>query len=138
VGTYGSDDLSTPEKASWSAFPRGSEVDLQSGDPGADDPSADGGWGDARAVRAEVIAALLLGAQPAEPGCIAMISLRGARICGRLALSHAEVRATVVLRDCFFEERPDLYFTSLGYTSLRGSVIRACLPRTCKSAGICG
>ena len=40
VGSYGSGDLSAPEKALWSSFPRGSEVDLRSGDPGADDPAA--------------------------------------------------------------------------------------------------
>ena len=68
-------------------------------------PAAAAG-GDARAVRAEVIAALLLGMQPAEPRYIAMIWLRGARICGRLALSYAEVHATLVLRDCYLEERP--------------------------------
>jgi hypothetical protein len=135
VGSFGNDDLSAPEKALWSAFPRGIEVDLRSGDPGADDPAGGRGWGGARAVRAEVIAALLLGAQPAEPGYIAMVSLRGARICGRLALSHAEVRATVVLRECYFEERPDLYFTSLGYTSLRGSVIPGMLASNLQVSG---
>jgi hypothetical protein len=135
VGSYGSDDLSAPEKALWSAFPRGTEVDLRSGDPGADDPAGGQAWGQARAVRAEVIAALLLGMQPAEPGYIAMISLRGGRICGRLALSHAEVHATLVLRDCYFEERPDLYFTSLGYTSLRGSTVPGMLASNLQVSG---
>jgi hypothetical protein len=123
VSSYGIDDLSVPEKALWLAFPQGAEVDLRAGDPGADDPGGGHAWGEARVIRAGVIAALLLGAQPAEPGCIPVISLRGARIPGRLRLAFAEVRATLILRDCYFEERPDLYFTSLGYTSLRGSVI---------------
>ncbi|GAA0580335.1 hypothetical protein [Actinomadura livida] len=45
----------------WTAFPRGEWVDLRTGDPEQDDVAAAGHWDDDRVVRAEVIAALLLG-----------------------------------------------------------------------------
>ena len=48
-------ELTEPEQALWQAFPRGAWVDLRDG--GAD-----------RAIRAEVITALLLGAADREPG----------------------------------------------------------------------
>jgi hypothetical protein len=57
-------------------FPRGARVDLggsRSGKPPA--------------VRAEVIAALLLGAVPAEPGSAAGVRLRGAAVTGPLELT---------------------------------------------------
>jgi len=68
---------SPAEEALWAAFPRGTRVDLRDGDPSADDPSHGDRWGDERVVRAEVIAALLLGVQAPEPGRIQVVSLRG-------------------------------------------------------------
>jgi len=114
---------SPPEEALWAAFPRGARVDLRDGDPGADDPSHGDRWGDERVVRAEVIVALMLGVQESEPGHAQLVSLRGARITGQLALSFAETRTTLLLEDCYFEQRIDLYWTSLGFTSFRGSVL---------------
>jgi len=123
LNSYSSDKLSEPEQALWSGFPRGAGVDLRTGNPDADDSAGGRHWDEARVIRAEVIAALMLGAQPGEVGHIPLISLKGARITGQLALSFADVRTALLLEDCYFEERPDLYWASLGFTSLRRCVV---------------
>ena len=61
VSPFRIEDLSSAEQAVWSAFPQGAAVDLRTGDADADDPAGGHAWSNARAVRAEVIAALLLG-----------------------------------------------------------------------------
>jgi hypothetical protein len=76
--------LSTAERALWEAFPRGEIVDL-TGRPRVG----------ARTIRAEVITALLLGAQPADAGRIAAVLLTGARITGTLDLGHGVVTVPV-------------------------------------------
>jgi hypothetical protein len=66
-------ELTEPEQALWQAFPRGAWVDLRDGDRD-------------RAIRAEVITALLLGAADREPGYTPGVRIRGARVTGRLDL----------------------------------------------------
>jgi hypothetical protein len=56
-------DLSEPERAVWDAFPRAETIDLRTGDPARDDPATSGTWDRGRAVRADVLAALVLGAR---------------------------------------------------------------------------
>ncbi|WP_446210097.1 hypothetical protein [Micromonospora sp. IBSANI012] len=70
-------ELTVPERALWTAFPRRGLVDLTD----AED----------RVVRAAVIRALLLGAVPPEPGELAAVTLVGAEITGTLDLSYAEI-----------------------------------------------
>jgi hypothetical protein len=123
VSPFHRDDLSPAEEAVWSAFPRGAPVDLRVGDPDADDPAEGHAWSSARMVRAELIAALLLGVQPVEAGHIPVVSLKGARISGRLVLAFARVRATLLLGDCYFEERPDLYFAALRFMAIQRSIM---------------
>ena len=60
-------DLSPAEQSLWNAFPGGKWVDLQVASPGEDGLSGAGSWGQGRSIRAEVIAALLLGAAPLSP-----------------------------------------------------------------------
>jgi hypothetical protein len=84
--------LSTAEQALWDAFPHGETVDLRCGDPAADDVAVADGWPDSRRIRAEVIAALLLGAVPVDPGRLASVRVRGAWVTGDLDLSDCEVR----------------------------------------------
>jgi hypothetical protein len=91
------DKLSTPERALWQAFPRGEQVDLT---------RARGAR--ARTIRAGVIAALLLGVVPPEPGRIAAIRLVGARITGTLGLGHATVATPVRMQACEFDAAIDL------------------------------
>jgi hypothetical protein len=123
VSPFRIDDLSAAEQAVWSAFPTGAAVDLRTGDPDADDPAGGHVWSDARVVRAEVIAALLLGVQPVEAGHIPVVSLKGARISGRLVLAFARIDTTLLLQDCYFEQRPDLYFAALGFMSMQQSIV---------------
>ncbi|WP_345434120.1 hypothetical protein [Actinoallomurus vinaceus] len=99
------EELTEPESALWEAFPAARTVDL-------------GGQGE---VRAEVIAALLLGARPPEPGRVPAVRLTGARITGLLDLSFADVPYAALLRGCEFTERPTLYGARLRQVNLIGS-----------------
>lgn len=95
-------DLSDNERRLWDAFPRAETVDL-------------GGTGK---VRAEIVAALLLGACPAEASRVPAVHLTGAHVTGRLDLSFAEVRHAALLRGCVFEQPVDLYGARLRQVSL--------------------
>jgi hypothetical protein len=114
-------DLTEPERLLWAAFPRGAWTDLRPGDPPASDPpagdppgtspSADdledaARWGPSRTIRAEVIAALLLGACAEEPGRAPAVRLRGARITGRLDLMGATLNCPLVCEYCQFDAEP--------------------------------
>ncbi|MET7403103.1 hypothetical protein ABZS66_57460 [Dactylosporangium sp. NPDC005572] len=71
---------------------------------------------------AEVPAALLADLLTAEPpGRRAALRLRRATVTGPLDLSFAEVGCPLLIEDSTFEERLDLYWARLGFTSLRGS-----------------
>lgn len=93
-------DLNDAEKALWEGFPVGALLDLRSA---AEHP----------VVRAEVIAAVLLGGHEETPGHAAAVRLRGARITGQLKLAFADVRCPVQLEDCELDEPPDLYWTRM-------------------------
>ncbi|WP_030545833.1 hypothetical protein [Streptomyces albus] len=108
------DELSSPERELWDAFPQGHRVDLRTGGPATDDPAAGARWGPERTVRAAVVAALLLGANGDRAGAVAALRLTGARVTGRLDLSGAEVGHTVSLKDCRLDEA----------VSLRGATTR--------------
>jgi len=99
-------DLTEPERSLWAAFPRGAWADLRTGDPAADDLEFASRWGPSRTIRAEVIAALLLGACAAEPGHSPAVRLRGARISGRLDLMGATVSCPLVCEYCHFDGEP--------------------------------
>ncbi len=114
-------DLSPAETELWEAFPQAGTVDLSVGTGLEDDPARGGEWGPERSVRAEVIAALLLGAGEAEPGRAPAVRLSGARITGCLDLSFAEVGYAFLLRDCFWDEAPHLSGARLQLVSLSGS-----------------
>jgi len=86
----------------WEAFARGTFVDLRSGDPGTDDPARAHGWGESRRVRAEVVAALLLGAVAPSAGHVAGVRLAGAVVEGRLNLRHGVISCVAELTDCCF------------------------------------
>ncbi|MFC9467378.1 oxidoreductase [Streptomyces coelicoflavus] len=115
------DELTSPERALWDAFPQGRRVDLRTGVP-EDDRVADGGrWGPGRTVRAAVIVALLLGANAAQPGAVAGLRLAGARLTGRLDLAGAQVAHALWLEDCWFEESVDLLGASTRTLVITGS-----------------
>jgi hypothetical protein len=90
------DSLTKPERALWKAVPRGELVSLGNA------------RGSARAIRAEVISALLLGAVSAEPGMIAAVRLEGARVTGSLTLGHSLIEGPVRLLGCEFDSVIDM------------------------------
>lgn len=100
--------LSEAEQRLWEVFPTGQMVDFQSGTVGADDPALGGTWGPDRQIRAHVLAALLCGAAPVEPGQVGRVTLRGARITGRITLADGELKHALWLDRCFVGDGIDL------------------------------
>src|SRR5690349_6937335 len=89
----GKPDLTDAERRLWDAYPTGDVVSLGAGRPdGTDDPE--------RVVRAEVIAALLLGAREPTPGRVPAVRLEGARVTGPFDVSGGEVGCELRLRSC--------------------------------------
>lgn len=113
--------LSATELRVWNAFPLGEPVDLRTGDPVRDDPARAAAWSADRTVRAEVVAALLLGARPAAVGAVAAVRLLGARITGELRIDHGQVTAPLLLRSCLLEQQIDLDGATTGAIELCGS-----------------
>lgn len=91
-------DLSPAEQRVWRAFGRGELLDLSD----ADD----------RGVRGEIISALLLGAQQAEPGKVAALRLTGAHITGSLEVPYADVTPMIFLRECELDNAVSLEGTT--------------------------
>lgn len=104
------EELTEPEKRLWDAFAYGETVDLSGGDFDFERTDV---WGPERSVRASVITALLLGAQPEEPGHVAAVRLTGAKITGMLDLGHAHVTVPLALTGCNFTDVPHLYWAQL-------------------------
>lgn len=99
-------DLTEPERQLWAAWARGAWVDLRAGGAAADDLAAAASWGTGRAIRAEVIRALLLGAQDGERGAAPAVRLRGVRVTGRVDLMGATAACPLVCEYCSFDEEP--------------------------------
>jgi hypothetical protein len=104
--------LGVAERALWAAFPHGGIVDLTGRARAA-----------ARTIRAEVIAALLLGAAPAEAGRIAAVRLTGARITGTLDLGHGVIAVPLRLRGCELDGVIDLTGAKARDLDLAGSTL---------------
>jgi len=103
-------ELTEPEQLLCKAFPRGAWVDL-GGSP--DGPPT--------VVRAEVIAALLLGAVPAEPGRAAGVRLRGAAVAGPLRLMGGAADWPLACEGCHFDDGVDLVDSSVRTVRITGS-----------------
>ncbi|PBC75727.1 hypothetical protein BX265_0402 [Streptomyces sp. TLI_235] len=105
------EELGEAERRLWEAFPRGEELDLR----GAAD----------RVVRAEVLAALLLGGGPAAVrGRVGGVRLTGATVTGQVDLTGAGVELPVQLRECEFEQRVLLRGATMRSTSFLGCRLR--------------
>ncbi|WP_433323482.1 hypothetical protein [Spirillospora sp. CA-294931] len=87
-------------------------------------------------VRAEVIAALLLGAVQPEPGRYPGVRLRGARIVGRLDLDGTEFDTLLDCGDCVFDD--PVSFAEAGLRTLRitGSRLRAFKGARLRASGL--
>jgi hypothetical protein len=96
-------ELTEAEQLLCETFPQGAWVDL--GGASAD--------GTPPVVRAEVIAALLLGAIAAEPGSAAGVRLRGARVTGPLRLMGGAAAVPLVCEGCLFDAGVDLADSSV-------------------------
>jgi hypothetical protein len=106
------DELTSPERELWDAFPEGRRVDLRTGVPEDDRVDGGGRWGAGRTVRAAVIVALLLGGNTTQPGAVACLRLAGARISGQLDLAGAEFAHALWIEGCWFEGSVDLFGAS--------------------------
>jgi hypothetical protein len=95
-------DLTDTECKVWQAAATGTLVDLRTDDPKLDSPEKGAQWGPERTVRAEVIAALLLGGGEAASVAVRRVRLQGARITGELDLEAATLRCPLALLDCSF------------------------------------
>jgi hypothetical protein len=115
--------LTEPERVLCEAAARGAWADFRTGDAAEDDVAGAGAWGQERAVRAEVLRALLLGAGEREPGSVPAVRLRGARITGRLDLMGASVALPLVCEYCRFEEQPRLVEASTRTVRIVGSFL---------------
>ncbi|MGW4644113.1 hypothetical protein ACWEN6_36735 [Sphaerisporangium sp. NPDC004334] len=101
-------DLRTDaERRLWKAFPDGDRVDIGTADPAAEEFDPDEYDPDQR-VRAEIISALLLRGRGGDGGGVTRLSLRGARITGRLDLNGGEIAAEIIFRRCWFDEPIDV------------------------------
>ena len=80
--------LDEAEERLWAAFPYGRQVEYWHGER----------------IRAEVVAALALGAAPAIPGRTAGVRMRGATIVGELDLRHGTVDVPLTMLNCTFTE----------------------------------
>jgi hypothetical protein len=128
-------DLNEPEKALWVAFPSGQSVDLRAGDP-SDDPGAAYKWSPERTVRAEVIAALLLGIQDPQPGRFPTLRLTGARIVGRLDLRGAVIDYPIICESCSFDEEIQLIECTAKSIRIVGSQIPGFIGARMRTQGI--
>ncbi|MEV7395266.1 oxidoreductase [Streptomyces sp. NPDC091215] len=115
------DELTSPERELWDAFPEGRCVDLRTGVPEDDRVIEGGQWDPGRTVRAAVIVALLLGANSAPAEAIACVRLAGARISGRLSMAGAQVAHALWLEGCWLEEPVDFLGASLQTVVITGS-----------------
>ncbi|MFI9600565.1 oxidoreductase [Streptomyces sp. NPDC052043] len=114
------EELSASERELWDAYPTGRLVDLRAGES-EDDPEAGDGWGVDRTIRATVVAALLRGAHPGEPGTAPALRLKGARISGALDLSHAEIGHGLWFEGCWFEHGVSFHGAATRSISMNGS-----------------
>ncbi|WP_240634114.1 MULTISPECIES: hypothetical protein [Streptomyces] len=118
------DQLSAPERMLWDAFPEGRWADLRTGTPDEDDPAQGGSWGRERTVRAEVVVALLLGANTRQEAAVATLRLAGARITGRLELDDAEIGHALWLDGCHVEDEISMTGTTIRTLCVRYSHLR--------------
>ncbi|MFI7387269.1 hypothetical protein [Streptomyces sp. NPDC049813] len=107
------DELNAVERRLWRVFARGAAVDAGGGAPEAES-----------AVRAEVLAALLLGDGPdAEEGARPALRLTGAHITGRLDLRLGDLPVPILLDSCRFDEAPRMQGARMRDVALTGCAL---------------
>jgi hypothetical protein len=114
------DDLTDLEQRVCEAFLRGEKVEVSPESPSDERDGTAGASLELPAVRAQVLTSLMLGLGRSAPGRAAALWVVGARIVGRFRLSFATVHDPMLLEDCVFEQRPELYWSKLAFTSFAG------------------
>jgi hypothetical protein len=97
--------LSAAEERLWEAFGHGRQVEYWHGEE----------------IRAEVIAALALGALAGTPGRTPGVRLRGARVVGELDLRHGTIDVPLTLLNCTFADPVRLEQSVTKSIDLKGS-----------------
>ncbi len=120
----------------WDAYPSGAWVDLRTGDPELDDPAKVERWGPDRTVRAQVLASLMLGAHPSEPGRVPGLRLAGARIVGELNLSDATLTTKLHLLNCHLSGAVSLTDATTKGVRFRGCHIHRIRAARCTVDGL--
>ncbi|MFE9793398.1 oxidoreductase [Streptomyces goshikiensis] len=132
-------DLTDAERLMWRSYRTGDVCDLTAREPErqrggaatrerspeADDPHGARVWGPGRAVRARVVALLLLHGPPPVPGRVAALKLRGVRISGRLDLSGGTVLPYVEFQSCRFDS--EIQLSETRFATLR--MVNCAMPR---------
>ncbi|MFE4209522.1 oxidoreductase [Streptomyces goshikiensis] len=134
-------DLTEAERLMWRSYRTGDVCDLTARErererqrggaanrersPEADDPHGARVWGPERAVRARVVALLLLHGPPPVPGRVAALKLRGVRISGRLDLSGGTVLPYVEFQSCRFDS--EIQLSETRFATLR--MVNCAIPR---------
>lgn len=112
------------ERRLWAAFGRGELVDLRADDPDANDPARGDSWDESRWVRAEVVAALLLGAVKPTVGCVSVVRLAGAVVEGTVDVRQGTIGYAAELTGCRFTDGLLLTETRARTVDLSGSVLK--------------
>lgn len=106
------DELHAPERQLWNSFAQGDAIDVRDGSSAEPE------------VRAEVLAALLLGSgTDAAPGDRPALRLTGARVTDVLDLRFGEIDAPVVLDECRFDHTPLLGGARIRELALTGCAL---------------
>lgn len=104
-------ELSEAEERLWDAFRFGRQVEYWFGE----------------GLRAEVVAALALGAVPAVPGRTAGVRIRGATVVGELDLRHGTIEVPLTMLHCDFASPVRLEESTTRSLDLTGSrMVRLC------------
>ena len=98
-------------------------MDLRSGDPDTDNPGRGDEWPDSRRVRAEVVAALLLGAVEQVAGCVAGLRMAGAVVVGTVDVRGGVVGYAAVMTDCCLADGLVLAEATTRTVDLSGSIL---------------
>src|SRR5438067_4349474 len=118
-------DFTMCECKVWEAAATGTLVDRRVGDSAIDSPEKGTEWGPERTVRADVIAALLIGDGDAASATVRGVRLQGARITGELNLEATTLRCPLALLDCSFASAINLNEATALSVRLSGSHVPA-------------
>ena len=117
-------DPTESERQVWAAFARGEQVDLRAQDAEADDPRRAETWDASRRVRAEVVAALWLGAVKPAAGRVGGLRLAGALVEGSVDVRGGVINCPVEMTGCCFTGAVVLAEARTRTVDLSGSVLQ--------------